>query len=181
MGDFGNIVGPILVAIGVFSALSAFRTWRQRHEVEGAQSWGVVAFAFAAVFLVGGAKITINYNNREAARLVPPPSVVVHHVEIIDVGSGTLSIALTVENKSTATPINSVNLLVTALDCPSGSISSACTAIRSQDYWLPLDTVPPGETRNISVSRAFRRDDTSSLVPVWQWELTQVNSQPPAD
>jgi hypothetical protein len=93
MGDFGNIVGPILVAIGVFSALSAFRTWRQRHEVEGAQSWGVVAFAFATVFLVGGATITINCNNREAARLVPPPPVVVHHVEIIDVGSGTLSIA----------------------------------------------------------------------------------------
>lgn len=177
MGDIGNIVGPVLLAIGVFSALGAIRTYRQRREVEGAGSWGMVAFVFAALFLAGGGTITANYYVREDARTVAPPDIVLESVGITEAGVDLLSIALVVTNVSSDTPLRSVGLRVTALDCPGPVETDDCSAGEPRDFWLPFD-VAPGATVSVELERGFPAPVLAEgRHRLWRWALVEVNSQ----
>jgi len=179
MGDIGNLVGPAFLLIGVFSGLGALRTYRQRHEVEGAGSWGIVAFGFAAVFLGIGAWITANYYARRDAQTVLPPEIALQTLEIAREGDGTVTIALTAANLSPDTRLLSVNLLLTALDCPTPVETSDCIERGSRDFWLPFE-VAPGATASGSLNRLYPLEDPIENTLVWRWTLTRVNSQAPA-
>ncbi len=179
MGDIGNLVGPAFLLIGAFSALGAWRTFRQRHEVEGAGSWGLVAFGFAALFLGVGVWITANYYARRDAQVVLPPEIEIRSIEVARESDGTVTIALSIANLSQETPLLSVNLLLTALDCPTPADDETCEARGARDFWLPFE-VAPGATASGTVNRLYPFEGIVAGELVWRWALTQVNSQAPA-
>ncbi len=179
MGDVGNLVGPAFLLVGAFSALGALRTFRQRDEVEGAGSWGFVAFGFAALFLSVGVWITANYYARRDAQTVLPPKIEIRSIDVARESDGTVTIALAIENLSKGTPLLSVNLMLTALDCPTPAYEESCEARGVNDLWLPFE-VAPGETVSGSLNRLFPLEGFVEGELIWRWALTQVNSQAPA-
>lgn len=85
-----------------------------------------------------------------ALQTIEPERVVVDDLQLSG-GGAPFELRGRIENKSAAL-LRSVTVLVTRRDCFAGALDpTGCTVLWQDRHWVPV-SIPPGQTRNFSIS-----------------------------